>query len=321
VGTDGMHVLNFIYVFMTVFLPSLKSHGFLDRIHMTICNVGSRKISEYDDYSSLGWDIFAPNLAIYGFDADADACNEANADIEARHVNWTEKHIPLALNKSIGEFPLYVTKSLWCTSLYSPNHPYLSRFAELSELMNLDFTVDIETTTLDAFCQSEGISEIDFLQIDVQGADLNVLEGATQLLKNSILAIQTEVEFSHLYLNQPLFADVDIFLRDNDFTLFNLSIARRIRSRSPIYAPPGGQMLWGDALYFRDLIREDRDLSLKTPERILKLACIADVMNFPDYAFELLEYLTQYHGSDPNYNFTNSIAESLAQIPEPTDII
>jgi hypothetical protein len=66
---------------MSTFLPSLKKSGHLDRIHMTVCNVGSRKIGEADDYAGNGWGIFAPNLSIYGFDADADACNAANTDL------------------------------------------------------------------------------------------------------------------------------------------------------------------------------------------------------------------------------------------------
>ncbi len=84
---------------MSIFLPSLKKSGHLDRIYMTVCNVGSRKISSQDDYGSQGWGIFAPNLSIYGFDADADACDEANANLEARQINWREVHIPLALVK------------------------------------------------------------------------------------------------------------------------------------------------------------------------------------------------------------------------------
>ena len=300
---------------MTVFLPSLKKSGHLDRIQMTICNIGSRKIDKNDDYASLGWGIFAPNLKIYGFDADEDTCNEANQDIAVRQINWTEKHIPLALNKQIGEATLYVTKSLWCTSLYAPNETYLARFEGLSELMNLDFSVDIETTTLDAFCKDEGIDEIDFLQIDVQGADLDVLQGGSKLLERCKV-IQTEVEFSHLYINQPLFADIDIYLRKQGFTLFDLSVAKRTRDSSPVYSATRlGQMLWGDAYYFRDLIREDLDSDLKSPHQILKLACIADVMDFPDYALEILEYLTLQHGDNPMYNFADNIVDTLSQFP------
>jgi FkbM family methyltransferase len=282
---------------------------------MTICNIGSRKINANDDYSSLGWNIFAPNLTIYGFDADADTCEEANQDIESRQVNWTEKHIPLALHKHIGEATLYVTKSLWCTSLYAPNETYLARFDGLSELMNLDFSVDIETTTLDEFCRDSGIAEIDFLQIDVQGADLDVLQGGSKLLERC-KAVQTEVEFSHLYINQPLFADVDVYLRKHGFTLFDLSIATRTRAISPIRSTiRSGQILWGDAFYLRDLIREDINPDLKTPDQILKLACIADIIDFPDYALELLQYLTLQYGNNPKYNFADNIVDVLAKLP------
>ena len=302
---------------MPVFLPSLKQSGHLDRIHLTVCNVGSRKVGNGDDYASSGWGIFAPKLTIYGFDADADACDAANADLEARQVNWTEKHIPLALGSSVGESTLYVTKHPMCSSLYPPNEPYLGRFAGLPELVNLDFTVEIETTTLDTFCQEEEIDEIDFLQVDVQGAELQVLEGASNILEKSILAVQVEVEFSHLYINQPLFADVDTYLRKQGFTLFDLTKAHRTRADSPIVSTTrAGQLLWGDAFYLRDLIGENVNQSLKTSEQIFKLACIADVMNFPDYALELLEYLTLHYGSDAKYNFADNIVESLAQFPE-----
>jgi hypothetical protein len=72
---------------MSVFLSSLKKSGHLDQLHITICNVGSRKLGSHDDYTRLGWDIFAPRLSIYGFDADSDACDEANAELEARQIN------------------------------------------------------------------------------------------------------------------------------------------------------------------------------------------------------------------------------------------
>ncbi len=127
--------------------------------------------------------------------------------------------------------------------------------------------------------------------------------------------MQIEVEFSQLYVNQPLFADVDTFMRKQGFTLFDIAMSRRLRDRSPIVsnAHPG-QLLWGDAFYFRDLIGDRVDAALKTPEKIFKLACIADIMNFGDYALELLEYLTLNYGKD-GYNFADNIVESLRQFP------
>jgi FkbM family methyltransferase len=305
---------------MSVFISSLQRSGHLEQIKITICNVGSRKLGSQYDYGTQGWDVLGDRLTIYGFDADADACEVANADLEAKQISWTEKHIPLALGKLAGESRLYVTKHPMCSSLYPPNEKYLARFAGIPELMNLDFTVDIEITTLDTFCESEGINEIDFLQTDVQGADLEVLEGSAKILERTVLAAQVEVLFSPLYINQPLFADIDSYLRQQGFTLFDLSTARRPRACSPIISNVHpGQLLWGDGFYFRDLIGDNISTHLKTPEKILKLACIADILDFTDYALELLEHLTLEFGSDPNYNFADNIIESLAQVPQMVD--
>ncbi|XWK86759.1 MAG: FkbM family methyltransferase [Phormidium sp.] len=302
---------------MSTFLSSLKRSGHLDEITMTIFNVGSRKVSSQDDYGSQDWGIFAPNLVIYAFDADADACEIANADLASRQVNWTEKHIPLALSDTGGEATLYVTQHPMCSSLFPPNEAYISRFSELIEYMSLDFTIDIETTTIEAFCQGEGITEIDFLKVDVQGADLKVLQGAKEILESSVLAIQAEVLFCELYQNQPLFGDVDRFLREREFTLFSLPVAFRHRQVSPIVSEINpGQLLWGDAVYIRDLLEERVREEFKIPDKILKLACIADILNFPDYALELLEYLTLKFGKNPKYNCANNIVEGLSQFPE-----
>lgn len=297
---------------MSVFVPILKKNDFLDRIHMIVCNVGSRKLGDYDDYASQGWGLFSPNLTIYGFDADEEACEVANADLEARQIDWKEVHIPLALGKAEEERTLYVTKAPMCSSLYQPNETYLGRFAGLPELVNVDFSCQVETNTLDDFCELEEINEISFLQIDVQGADLDVLEGASKIL-DSVSAIQIEVEFSHLYIDQPLFADVDTFLRKQGFTLFDISTAHRVRANSPIRSKVrAGQLLWGDAFYLRDPIQSKN----QNPDQILKIACVADVLGFPDYALELLEYLTLNYGKDRRYNLSRVIIESLSQFPD-----
>jgi len=312
---------------MTIFLQTLKAQHFLDNIHITIAQIGSRKSSEADDYSSQSWGIFAPNLTIYGFEADADECKRMNQNLKERNIRHQEKHIPIALSNIQGKSQLYVTKEKMCSSLYEPNHSYVSRFRNfLPEFLTLDYVSEIETTTLDSFCASELIDTIDFLQVDVQGAELNIFQGAQQIIKNSTLAIQTEVEFAPIYKNQPLFADVDSHLRQQGFFLQELkelvwiskksfpglgynktSLPPELKAGVPQYF--SGQLLWGDAFYFQDLIGQSSPVS---PEKLLKQACIADILYFPDYALELLEYLTVNYGSNPQYNFTEVINIGLS---------
>ncbi|HCF29223.1 MAG TPA: FkbM family methyltransferase [Cyanobacteria bacterium UBA11049] len=284
---------------------------------MTVGIVGSRKLED-EDPGSQGWNIFSPHLTIYGFDADVDACNKMNAELESRQVEWREKHIPLALWNAPGKATLYINKDPGSSSLYPPNESYIQRYMINSLHMELVSRVEVEVTTLDSFCQAEKIDEIDFLQLDVQGAELRVLQGASRLLEDSVLAIKVEVEFTRLYKNQPLFSDVDVYLRNQGFTLFDLTnMQRDYRRSSPIFSPAHpGLLIWADAFYFRDLIQGDCSTHLKTPERILKLACIADALNFTDYAVELLEYLTLRYGNDRNYNFADHIIELLLQCPE-----
>jgi FkbM family methyltransferase len=302
---------------MPVFIPSLKKSGHLEEIEMTVCIVGSRKLGSQDEYGMQGWELFAPRLTIYGFDADADACNQMNADLQARQVNWTEKHIPLALWNSAGKATLHVTQFPGCSSLYAPNELYIKRFRGNSELIKLVATEELPTTTLDEFCIREGINEIDLIQIDTQGGELPVLEGASGILERGVLAVIAEVEFIRIYANQPLFGDVDVYLRNKGFTLFDLvHLHRDYRRSSPIISNEHpGQLVWGDAFYLRDPLQEQINTYLKTPHKILKLACIADVLNFSDYTLELLEYLTLEYGKDPKYNFANNIIDSLAQFP------
>jgi FkbM family methyltransferase len=304
---------------MPFFLPSLKKNGHLDRVDMTVCNVGSRKVTSSDDYGTQGWQVFAPNLTIYGFDADSDACEAANAEFEARNVNWNEFHLPIAIAKEVGTSTLYVTKNPMCSSLYPPNEEFLKRFPRLPHLAGLDFTTPIETTTLDTFCQTENVDGIDFLQIDVQGAELQVLEGATALLEKSVLAIQLEVEFSPLYVGQPLFSDLDPYLRRQGFALFDLIVARE--QRSPLVSTNRpGQAVWGEAIYIRDLLQDNAPPAFQTPDHMFKLACIADTLEFTDYALELLKHLTSQSGNESRYNFTDTIVESLSAILSPEQV-
>lgn len=300
-----------------LFLPSLKQSGYLENVHITIVLVGSRKIVEQDDYGHQGWQIFAPNLTIYGFDADEKACEQANEDLQKRGINWTEKHIPLALSDEEKEQTLYVTEYPGCSSLYPPSKEYMRRFSGDSPLIKLDSTIPLKTTTLDRFCQRENLQEIDFLHLDVQGAELNVLKGTSQTLE-SILGLMTEVEFNEVYSGQPLFSDVDFYLRKNGFSLFDFGKRQRDQRRDiPVFsvAHPG-VLIWTNAFYFRDLLNHELYPEKSTPQRLLKLACLADMMDFPDYSLEILQDLTINYGQNPDYNFAQIILENLANIPD-----
>ena len=77
-----------------------------------------------------------------------------------------------------------------------------------------------------------------------------------------------------------------------------------------------GVLGWSNASFFRDLLDPERNQALRTPERMFKLACLADVLDYPDYALELLVRLTMAHPEQ--YNCADLIVDCLHQIPDLT---
>ncbi|MGF1489965.1 MAG: FkbM family methyltransferase [Prochloraceae cyanobacterium] len=287
----------------------IKEKGWLNKLQdlpISIGIIGSRKLGTQDDFHNSPWRIF-PNLSIYGFDADPEACEQANS--EAQNVEWFEHHFPLALSASKSSQEIYITEYLDCCSLYPPNNAFVDRLSLLNNALQLSTTVEIETTTLDNFVTEENV-KIDFLFIDVQGAELDVIKGGNQMLEN-VLGLRLEVEFAPLYLGQPLFSDIDPYLRNHNFYLWDLdtnhNCSRRYRSISPIHSQKKlGQLIFADALYLRDPIQQQG----LDPKQILKLACIADIFEYPDYCLELLYHLS-VNFSD--WNFSEEIKTFLAR--------
>ena len=78
--------------------------------------------------------------------------------------------------------------------------------------------IDVQTDTLFNFLSENNISKIDFVHMDVQGAELKVLRGAGSYLKN-IRAIWLEVSDITLYKNQPIKQQIEDFMVDNGFLL------------------------------------------------------------------------------------------------------
>ncbi len=84
--------------------------------------------------------------------------------------------------------------------------------------------VDCEFTTLDDFCDENNVEFIDFLKIDVQGAEFRVLKGANKALsKKRIGVIQLEVILGDTYTEQKTPGYYIRLLEDFDYKLAYVS--------------------------------------------------------------------------------------------------
>ena len=242
------------------------------------------------------WQQLSPHIVLYGFDPDPVECERLRASYKDANVHL----VPLALADEPGERTLYLTREMACSSLYRPDPSLTGSLPELACASEVGAS-KIRVTTLDEWSAANGVSGIDFIKLDTQGAELDVLRGGERAL-DSVRALEVEVEFNPIYMGQPLFGDVDKFLRDRGFVLWKLStLAHYSRgdtsrveeqpntnyydSQTVSHAVLSGQLYWGHAYYVR---KEIASRSSGGWQQSVRDAALMDVLGFSGLAKQLL---------------------------------
>jgi FkbM family methyltransferase len=155
----------------------------------------------------------------------------------------------------------HLTRYPGCSSLLKPDANMIDMFmtigcADPSGNFHVQSMEKVETVRLDDLGPN---ITVDYLKIDVQGHELEVMRHGTTKLSKAVV-IECEVEFVPIYWKQPLFGDVQCFLRDQGFMLHKL-IDISGRPFRPFSPPnpflPLSQVLWADAIFVRDFTRFD----------------------------------------------------------------
>ncbi len=224
---------------------------------------------------------------IIGFEPDLAECEKLNQTYGTPH-----QFFPYFVGNGL---PATFYETTWnlTGSLFEPNTSLLRKFQNLLEVVTLVNTHPVETKAIDSIPE---IESVDLIKIDVQGAELMVFENATSILPNT-LVIQTEVEFVELYKNQPLFANVDRFLRSQGFQFHKFSDfgSRTFKPLMRQNPYEGNQFLWSDAIYVRDWMKLE-ELSLM---QLKKYAILAhEVVGSLDLTHLILSALDQRAGTN-----------------------
>lgn len=282
-----------------------------------ICDVGARGGLEPQ------WQVFGAQAALIGFEPDAAECDRLNQTYaQRRNQSATFPPVtvyPVALGHRREQRRFYECRYPGGSSFYPADMDFIRRFpAAHAQQLQVVNTVDIETISLDEFAQQQPLPAIDFLKLDVEGSELDILQGAKTTLQNGVLGLSLEVLFHADMRHQPPFYAIDQFLQSLGFRLFDLETYRY--ARRTLSLPMGalgetaiGQMLWGQALYFRDPVAALQSApgvvpAFWTPQRCLKLASLMEIFRLPDCALEVLQ---QY--ATPLATMLNLDVEALAQ--------
>lgn len=156
----------------------------------------------------------ASRTEMIGFEPDAEECSRL--DRELRGAPWRKgKLLPYAVARAEERRPFYVTEDGLWSSLLAPVQD-----RETPEGARLLRTAPIETVALDTLYRQEKLGgKFDFLKVDVQGADLEVLKGGEKTILPHLLGVQIEIQIMQHYHDQPTAGEVVRYLEDRGFEL------------------------------------------------------------------------------------------------------
>jgi len=143
--------------------------------------------------------------------------------------------IPLAVSDEDAISKFYVSSGHPENQLNDSNWDFGNKSSSLlnpeksnnPDWLEFNDKIDVKTITLNTFLIKNKINEVDFIHMDVQGAELKVLRGAKSYL-SKIKAIWLEVSNVELYKNQPFRADIECFMEANNFFLAKSEIEGNI---------------------------------------------------------------------------------------------
>src|SRR5579864_3523843 len=137
-----------------------------------IVDAGSRG-GVQEPWASLDPDV----LTVLGFEPDQDDCDKLNASAPR---GW--RYSPLGLWSEPVQLDVHMAEYPACSSVHPPNWQLLGRFEEQhGSPRTTQSIVRVPATTIDAFTDDTG-SHPDFVKIDTQGSEYEILEGARKVM-------------------------------------------------------------------------------------------------------------------------------------------
>ena len=284
---------------MNAVAGALRSH--LSEEKLTLVDVGAL------GGLKMPWLSIRPLLRIIGFepqDGVTQTVRKENGDMQGS----------VAIGAEEGSATLYITQKSDNSSLVTPNHAFTNQLA-VGDRFVVTNEESVRVTSLDAWLKKESILFVDFLKIDTQGTEGDVLRGAHDTL-SSVLGLDIEINFAERYIGQSYFSDIDTRLRREGFALFDLQRRYFKYAVGVRHGGPKGQLTHGTALYLRSIDGFGQLLKQQEHERAQRLLAaflvIITLYGYYDYALAILDEYGNVLPEDIHAKVENALRSNLS---------
>ena len=183
----------------------------------TIFDIGSCHALESVEFSKI-----FPNANIYAFEANTVSYQEC-----LKNAAGIDRI--LVTNKVVNDFdgvckfyPINPEKTIttWADGNRGASSMFRSNGAVDHVEKYVQDEVELPCTRLDTFCKEQGITSIDAIWMDLQGAELLALKSLGSIL-DTVQVIETELEINPMYTDQCLFDETNEFLVSKGFKMIS----------------------------------------------------------------------------------------------------
>lgn len=212
---------------------------------LRIADVGANPVNvpDYMDLLNMG------GCEVWGFEPEP----QAFAALQAQAGPQTH-FVQRAIGKT-GKGTFYPHRSTGLGSLLKIDKPSVTYLGRPGWHSNQGDGIDMDLIAMDDIARDE-LPRPDVLKMDIQGGELDVLETAHDTLRDAI-AVIPEVRFAQMYQNEPMWAEIDLELRQQGFVLHKMAAIKSVPVGNSMRGAMKSnhlrnQMVDGDAIYIRD---------------------------------------------------------------------
>lgn len=170
----------------------------------TIFDVGSR-----DGLQSMEFRVWFPQSRVLAFEPHPTGIEQ----IKRNTANWNIELVQVACGDHNGKISFHAvppSNNMGASSILKVNVDHHRSGTWVGN------EIEVDCRRLEDICAEKGIDEIDIMWVDVQGAELMVLDGLGDKLKKTKV-IATEIGVSDLYLGSATLTDLHTYLARQGF--------------------------------------------------------------------------------------------------------
>lgn len=223
------------------------------------------------------WNSLPRPTTVIGFEPD---------DREFSRLTRSEFHLwyNVGLYSAKQTCTLNITRWQTNTSLLEPNLNVIARVYQDASDFDVIERRPIACDTLDHVLEKSPVKP-DVIKLDTQGSELSILSGAIGALDQHVFAVEVEVEFVPLYKDQPLFADIDKFMRDQNFQILDCGNMQYNKWAGQIgVGGTKGQLVVADALYVKPPETAVALVRAGGLPKLWRTVLVSLAYGYPDYA-------------------------------------